>query len=700
MKRFVCEQAFFVCQRRCRLLGTFPGVRRERKGVGRAALERSPYAANLGKIFIMTRWSPSNQSDPKRWAGRRFRLLFILLLLALTASLATAYLLSPFSNSYFRPPLNISLQLAANFGELREDHFHMGLDIRTMGREGLPVYAAADGYISHVKIGLYGLGKALFITHPNGRTTVYGHLDKFAPELQEAVRQRQYAAESREQELDIPSGRFPVQKGQLIAYSGNTGSSQAPHLHFEVRDSRTGRNINPLLEGYSIPDALPPVIKGLYWYDRRYSTYLTRARKIAINCKDGVYQTMEPVVKLGSPLVSLGISAMDKTSNSPHLSGIFHAELWLDDSLIHAFSLRELSDADTRYINACIDYSKWIRSGIYVQHLSILPGNHLSIFTPVGKDGLIRLKDTLVHTVRIRVSDVYNNHSDLALRIQFDGTGAGLAINAMQRVYRGGRQGEDLSETPGNSMPRMDEAGQPDQVVEGSQKDQLAEGSQSDKWIFPPSPEHKIQLLSPGREYNIKDRTVHVRFSAAAFYDEVPFVLYEMAARGSNRASALIHLHDPTVPVHDRYTVQLRTTLTARDALRGKTVMQLISGDSQSIVKGAWQGDWMSGSFNRLGNLQLLIDTIGPVVQASGWTEGQVFPADTPALSLLCKDDLGGVVSFRAELDGHWILFEQKGNAFRYDFDRHCPAGAHRLVVRVSDVAGNETRKVFSFITH
>ncbi|HWK06554.1 MAG TPA: M23 family metallopeptidase [Puia sp.] len=610
---------------------------------------------------------------------RRRLVLFLSILLA--ASAAIFYFRSPFSNSYFRQPLDISLQLAANFGELREDHFHMGLDIRTMGREDLPVYAAADGYISHVTIGQYGLGHALFVTHPNGRTTVYGHLNRFFPELSDVIEQRQYAAQRWELELDLPAGRFPIQKGQFIAYSGNTGSSQAPHLHFEIRDTRTGRNINPLLSGFTIPDELPPVIKGLYWYDRRISTYAGRARKIPLTSKEDVYRTSDPVIKLSSPLVSLGISATDKASNSPHLSGIFQAALWLDDSLIHSFRLSDLSYTDTRYINACIDYTKWIRSGIYVQHLSVLPGNHLSIYSSAGKDGLIRLKDTLVHLVHIRVSDVNDNHSDLELKIQLSAPAlpgsrpAPSDVNPLASILLQSHSQSAIH--PAGFIPRSEGILTP----------------------YPGNPlSRTIRLLLPGRDHQVNGPSVRARFSATAFYDQVPFLLSEEPNTGNNRASALVHLHDPTIPVHDRYSVQLRTTLAPGDPLRNRTVMQLVSGDSQSIVKGTWQGDWMSGSFSRLGDLQLLIDTMAPQVQPSGWTDGQVFPANAPALNLICKDEGGMVARFRAELDGHWILFEQKGIQFRYDFDGHCPAGRHRLLVSVTDVAGNETRKTFSFI--
>ena len=644
--------------------------------------------------------------------------LFLLLLLILI--LAIVYWRSSFSNSYFRSPLDISLQLAANFGELREDHFHMGIDARTMGREDVHVYAAADGYVSHIMIEQYGLGKALFITHPNGRTTVYGHLNKFTPALQTFTQEQQYAAERWEQELDIPAGRFPVSKGEFIAYSGNTGSSQAPHLHFEVRETKSGHNINPLLAGLSVPDEQAPLIKGLYWYDRRYSTYLARARKIAIIANNGHYQTASPLVRSNSPLISLGITTVDKSSNSPHLSGIFHAELSLDDSLIYTFDLSDLSDKDTRYINACIDYSKWKRSGIYVQHLSVLPGNHLSIFVPAGKvavptrkDGLIRLKDTAVHRLHIRVGDVYHNHSDLDVRVQLDEVGAGLSDNAVTGEYGGGRPsatgmspdyGEDLNEVPGNSMRR----GQDLSEAPGNSMRRGADLSESprnpmrrpEEWLLQQYSTHRILLLSPGKENIVGDRAVRVRFSPNAFYDEVPLVLYEEAATGSNKASALVHLHDPSVPVHDRYSVQVRTRLKFGDPLRNRTVMQLVSGDSQSTVKGVWDGDWMEGSFNRLGTLQLLIDTIRPTVETSGWIDGETFAANVPALNLVCKDDLGLISRFRAELDGHWLLFEQKGSRYWYTFDGHCPAGRHQLSVVLADVAGNETKKIFSFIAH
>lgn len=197
-----------------------------------------------------------------------------------------------YPQNYFRNPLSIPMQLAANFGAVRTNHFHMGLDLRTNSKENLSVVAAADGYVSRIKVERYGFGNAVYITHPNGYTTVYAHLNRYFDTLDEYVKEKQYKDEKWEQDITFQPGQFPVTKGQLIALSGNTGGSAGPHLHFEIRDTKTEECLNPLLFGFNIPDSVAPIISGLYWYDRRFSTYEPGANGIAVKKLEMLTQLM------------------------------------------------------------------------------------------------------------------------------------------------------------------------------------------------------------------------------------------------------------------------------------------------------------------------------------------------------------------------------------------------------------------------
>jgi murein DD-endopeptidase MepM/ murein hydrolase activator NlpD len=199
-------------------------------------------------------------------------LFFYFLLFALSTS-AQIFPAKSYPQGYFRYPLDVPIALAANFGELRPDHYHMGLDCKTEKRQNLPVHAAADGYIAKIKIEPFGFGRAIYINHPNGLTTLYAHLNNFFPALEKYVKEQQYEQESWEVFIDIPAGFFPVKKGDFIAYSGSTGGSQGPHVHFEIRDTKTDKVLNPLLFGFALKDNIPPAILRLAVYDRTISTY-------------------------------------------------------------------------------------------------------------------------------------------------------------------------------------------------------------------------------------------------------------------------------------------------------------------------------------------------------------------------------------------------------------------------------------------
>ncbi|BAV09930.1 membrane protein related to metalloendopeptidases [Filimonas lacunae] len=532
------------------------------------------------------------------------------------------------------------IQLSANFGEIRKDHFHMGLDIRTKQRENLPVYAAAGGFISRISIQRYGYGKAIYIQHPNGFTTVYGHLNGYYDTLSHYIIQKQYTDKQWEQDITFSPGQFPVEKGQFIAWSGNTGSSGGPHLHFEIRDTRTGKNLNPLLFGMEVEDNIPPVLEGLYWFDRRYSTYQTSPKPIAIVNNKGSYQLKGggDTLHIGSPRISFGVRAEDRTNSSSFLFGIYEAGLWMDDSLRCYFQVNNFSYPDSRYVNGSIDYATFLHTGKGIQHLSRLPGNELSIYNTDDNNGVISLTDTLPHTVRILLKDVEGNSTVMQYMVRYDST--------LQ---------EDLFFTM-NSV-----------------------------------------AVPPNQPYNINEQEVKASFDAFAFYDIVPFVLGQQPRQQWPQASSQALLHNENVPVHDMYTVQLPLQPVAAN-YTDRLVMQLQSGRYRLYQKAQPASNgWFSGSFNRLGNVQLLVDTVPPSITPIGWKDNQVFTTQS-SIRVRCSDNIDEVRNFNAYLDGQWILFTHSTYDYIYTFDEHCTLGEHVLSVSVQDLAGNTSVREFNFI--
>ncbi|MEP6466352.1 MAG: peptidoglycan DD-metalloendopeptidase family protein [Parafilimonas sp.] len=538
---------------------------------------------------------------------------------------------------YFRDPLNIPIQLASNFGELRPDHFHMGLDIRTQSRENLPVFAVADGYISHIKIEKYGYGRAIYIKHPNGYTTVYGHLNSFYDALEKYLENKQYTDGKWEQDFDLPANMFAVSKGQFIANSGNTGGSQGPHLHFEIRDTKTGNNLNPLLFGLNVSDNIAPSIYGLYWYDRRYSIYSLSPQPISIIQKNNAYTTKNGVAKVGSPIITLGIRMKDKSNISPFHYGVYRAALYMDDTLLFEFKLNNFSYYDSRYVNACMDYKRWMENKQGIQYLSILPGNKLNVFTPLASDGKVVLYDTSIHKIKIEINDEQQNTSTLNFLIQYDG--------ALQKNYS----------LPVNAI---------------------------------------VCDVNEVNDLETKNSKIH--FDESAFYDALPLTVYETPSTTTKQISSTIHIGNYSIPVQDDYTVSIKTDKILDDELKDKTVMQLISGNSKIFVKGEWQNNYMLGSFDELGDAALLIDTIAPVIIPVEWKDGTVFKTQKN-LIIKCKDDLSKIVNFTATLDGNWLMFAKKNDNFIYTFDAHCATGNHTLTITITDVAGNAATQTFNF---
>jgi hypothetical protein len=317
-----------------------------------------------------------------------------------------------YPHGYFRNPLDIPMALVANFGEIRANHWHMGLDIRTKQRVNLPVHAAADGYIARVSIEPGGFGQAIYINHPNGYTTLYGHLNAFYPALAQYVKARQYAAESWNINLILPVGMFPVEKGDYIALSGSTGASEGPHVHFEIRDTKTEKCLNPLLFRFPVPDAVPPSIYRIAMYDRNRSVYAQSPQFISTG--------NATVIKTGSRKVSFAIAAADRFSGSSNPNGIYAAGMLMDGNFISGFTLDDIGYDETRYINAQIDYKYKNSGGSDLQHISPLPGARNVAYEITNNDGCIQLQDELQHRITIEAKDANGNKTEKSFLIQYD----------------------------------------------------------------------------------------------------------------------------------------------------------------------------------------------------------------------------------------------------------------------------------------
>ena len=322
--------------------------------------------------------------------------------------------------TYYIPPLDIPMILSGSFGELRSNHFHAGLDIKTQQREGLPVYAAADGYVERIKVGFYGYGKALYIKHPNGQSTVYAHLQNYAGDIQEFVKTNQYRRESFPIELFPEKIQLPVKQGDLIGYSGNTGGSGGPHLHFEIRDANS-RPLNPMDFGMEIPDKRPPLINSLIAYplsDSAHVNNLTKAVKIPLSRQANGDYIAKRVLAAGE--IGFGLSAYDQQDGASNKNGLYAINTSVNGAPLFEVKFDRFSFDETRYINQYIDYGYWKRNRSRVQKLFRENDNPLSVLKTQGNDGTITVEEGLNQFVKIVCSDRAGNQIIIDVPVEYD----------------------------------------------------------------------------------------------------------------------------------------------------------------------------------------------------------------------------------------------------------------------------------------
>ncbi len=537
-------------------------------------------------------------------------------------------------NEVFRSPLDIPLILAGTFGELRSNHFHSGIDIKTQQREGLPIYAVAEGTVTRIKVSLWGYGKVMYVAHPNGYTSVYGHLQKFAPDIEAYIKKVQYEKRAYEVEVFPDFGEIKVSDGQLIAYSGNTGGSSGPHLHFEIRSSVSEKPLNPLLYGLEVKDATNPVIEKLFAYPLSNDAVVNKANgrtEIKFSKqKDGTFLA-ENISATGT--IGFGVIGYDRQDLGANQNGLYTVRKTVNGEVYAEYAFDTFSFAETRYINTLIDYGYLAKYGERIQKTFKTPGNKLGIYKTLKNNGMLEVKEDLDYNIELMVNDLHGNSALLTVPV----TGKKEALELK------------------------------------------IETAQTENFLIAKKPNN----------YDLGGAKVF--FPANTFYED----FYIDLKKGADTVT----VHNNTVPVHRNFTLTFDVTEYA-DADRQKMFIARFDKKMQpNYIETFKRGETFSAKTRDLGTFTLMKDTLAPKIRPKNFKERQ-WLNNYQYLSLNISDDLSGISSYSATLNGQWILmeYEPKRNTITYNFDdKILDQTQCDLIVIVTDNVGNSTTFTSTF---
>jgi hypothetical protein len=532
-----------------------------------------------------------------------------------------------YPQGFFKYPLDLPPSTAGSFGELRPNHFHSGLDFKTNQRTGYPVRAVAMGYISRLRVQFGGFGNAIYITHPNGFTSVYGHLQSFNPQIAEAVRQAQYVQHKYDVDFQVPPLHMPVDQGQVIAMSGNTGASAGPHLHFEMRDAATEQTINPQLFGLTIPDKVPPVITAaaVYQLDDKPFSENTPHKFLAVIGSAGNYRLTKPQVIEVSGNTGFGISAADVNSTSTNRNGIYSLELKVDGRTVYTFSVERFAFDQTHAINAYIDYPTYLTQGRQIQKCFILPGSNISLYPQSENRGIVTFNDVATHDVEYVVKDIAGNTSTLKLKVR--------------------------------------------SVIKPSVADAPLKGT----------------LFSYNKKNDFTTDKVKLSITPGNLYDDLDFI-YTLLPKREGAYSATHRIHNRFTPIHEDFELWIKPDVDM-GALAAKAVIVNTAGycDSSRV-----DGGFIKATPRAFGDYYIRVDTVAPIITSINIKEGSNLAA-AKKVSFRISDNLSGIKSYNGYIDGKWVLMEwdYKTRVLSYTFDNTVAAGKHVLELTVSDYKSN-----------
>ena len=530
-------------------------------------------------------------------------------------------------------PLDIPIYLSATFGELRPNHLHAGLDIKTQGVEGKKVYAVADGYVSRIGVSPYGYGNVLYITHYDGYTSVYAHLQRFSGEIAKYVKQYQYRNKKFASQIYPDADKFPVKKGDLIAYAGNSGGSGGPHLHFEIRHTASEKPVNPMYFGYKIDDNVRPLIQGVAVYPLGDESTLEGGIKpmyFDVTENNGRYSLKDRNFVYANGEVAFGIRTFDQVGTSTNKNGPYLYELFLDDELAFQVEADSFSYSEPRYVNSLLDYRRYKQKKSSYVRTETDPFNKLHMIEV--RNGTVTVTEGDTVNVRFKISDYAGNSSTARFKL------VGTAPVEVERPQH--RRSEYFVKADG----------------------------------------------SLNSDITIDDFSISME-KGTLFRDEW-IQTGQRDAKGC--CSRIYRFGSEELTTFKPFTIRIRPDEKWADHPR-KYIAYIDNSGKVSSLGGKMKNGCMEVETRSMGEYAIKIDSVAPSVRTSNFKDGQNV-STLKSLRFKISDDMTGVETYDIYLDDVWVLgqYDAKNALLYYEIDDKMKKGTNNVKVVVTDGVGNK----------
>ncbi len=536
-------------------------------------------------------------------------------------------------------PVRSELSLTGSFGELRNNHFHAGIDLRSgYGPNGDDILAAADGYISKIVIDSDDYGKSMYIRHRNGMMTMYAHLHEFRKDINDYIKALQYQQKSFQLEIKLNPHDFPVKAGEMLAFMGNTGASRGKHLHFELRDETGEEVFDPFSYGLNLKDQIKPTIKRIkvYGYDEEGSEVSGR-----VFSKSFAEKNKAPIDIPGA-IFSVGLEAFDRSDNSHNLTGIKTIKLSIDGGLFYCYSADSWKRDETKYINAHIDYFAKAASKGQFHRCFVLTGNKMNMYHSLQNDGFFYMSDNAEHEVQLIVGDANGNESMLNFKIR---------------------------------------------------KKPFITTHRSSKYV---------DVIYHDLEKQFKTENASIWFPAGSVYEDLNCELKIQARNSALAYSDWISVIPSNIPVHLKALVKLKPNREIPAHLYNKCFIAIKRGNSVQSVGGKWENGELVAQARSLGPFCIMVDTLAPGIRPLV-NKKKRFPYGQIAFRINDNNSTSKDVPdihYDTYIDGKWVLaeYDKKSATIRHKFEPDLEAGTHNYQVFVRDYLGNEKTFKGSFV--